>query len=473
MLKPRVLLWHRYSYLTVNVNWTQFFFGPTQTDSLPESLRNSISGHPIAIQDYQQSSSRCTKTELLTWLSLFITLTTLWSNQLALAISPSDNCISILRAEALEAEGNGEYDKAESLYQKALTAARQSRSKIKVVEFLSRTVQARIENHKLLATDALVQEAIQLARSLKSSTASDSTLSVWMNDMADALYSKGEQTARDDVKEFCLKRYLDVKLMMEDQFDYQILGRASLLTTYLQHHGRYLEALPYVEKACSYVQRTKSNDLEATSVHYFGLGVAYLLANYPAKAELAFNQASKLEQNHSKDPSQEAMFTEALGNVQFEEAHFEAAKALYQQALKLNEQYIGKPAIAIGNAELSLGILEQKVGNRDEARRYFQASLDCFGKCTPPEVDSVNRFLHLDGLLYSGQVLAAEHLAQISTERGNLPLARSLQERAKKIRAQNPHWSACKNPDPDRYHMIWGHLPFPVDIIPTRLDLPL
>jgi tetratricopeptide (TPR) repeat protein len=203
------------------------------------------------------------------------------------------------------------------------------------------------------------------------------------------------------------------------------------------------------------------------------LGIAYLLANNPAKAEIAFNEASKLEQVHSKDLSQEAKIAGALGNVRFEEGNFEAAKVLYERALNLNEQYIGKPAIAIGNAELSLGMLEQSLRNRDQARQYLQASLDCFDKCTPPQVDSVNERLHPAGLLYSGKVIAAEHLAQIATEQGNISQARSLQARAKKIRAQNPYWVACKNPDPDRYYLFWGHLPFPVEIIPTRIDLPL
>jgi tetratricopeptide (TPR) repeat protein len=395
------------------------------------------------------------------------------SEPIALAATPGDNRISTLRSEALEAEGSGEFARAESLYQKALLAAQKSGSKIKEVEFLSRIVQVRIEDHKVLQTDSLAQQAIQLAQSIKGTATGDSTLPVWMNDMADAFYSKGEQTARDDIKEYCLERYLDIKLIMEDQFDYKITGRANVLTTYLQHHGRYLEALPYAEEACSYLKRTKSSDSAVTSTAYFSLGIAYLLANNPAKAEIAFNEASKLEQVHSKDLSQEAKIAGALGNVRFEEGNFEAAKVLYERALNLNEQYIGKPAIAIGNAELSLGMLEQSLRNRDQARQYLQASLDCFDKCTPPQVDSVNERLHPAGLLYSGKVIAAEHLAQIATEQGNISQARSLQARAKKIRAQNPYWVACKNPDPDRYYLFWGHLPFPVEIIPTRIDLPL
>ncbi len=388
--------------------------------------------------------------------------------QTVFASKASNNSLSMLRAEALEAEGSGEFNRAEALYEKALRAARQSASKTKVVEFLSRIVQVRIENNKLSDTDALVQEVVELAQSLKNSSESTSTLTVWLNDMTDAFYAKGEHTTRDDTKEYCLKRYLDIRLVTDDHFDSQLLAKANLLTLHLQHLGRYREALPYVEKSLRYQQRTNKYDPKCIAAALGSLGAAYLLVSDPIKAENLQHQCIQIQKCLCKDVVQQGISEKCLGVAEFEKGNFEAARKLYRHALELYYPTIGRTNIHTNHGEVLLGLLEQHVGNLKEAAKYFRAGLDGFDRCQLPDVTPVNKFMQLDGMVYSGQVICAEHLAQIAAKQGDLQLFRSLLARAKKIRAKNPDWQACNNPAPETFYMISGHFPFRLEIIPTR-----
>ncbi len=380
--------------------------------------------------------------------------------------------ISMIRAQALEAEGDGQFEKADALYQKALSIAQRSGSQIKVLEMLSRIVQERIENHQLLQSDALVNQAIQVAQSLKNSPASDSTLPVWLNDMSTAFYSAAEHTPQENVKEYCLKRYIDIKFATDDSFDVQLLGRANLLIVQLQHHGRYADALPYAEKSLSYELRTKPSDINLLAGAYFSLGTAYLLANHPAKAEPVFREGFRLRESLSKTIEHEAQINGTLGNVKLEEGNLQEAIALHKKSLDLQKQHLGKAAVGIGYEETVLGMLEQRARNLTHAAQYFQAALDCFAQC-PPWAGPIYENMRFEGLLASGQVIASEHLAQIMSQQGNSSLAQSLKDQAKRIRAKNPYWSTCTNPDPDYFYIIGGHLPFFVEIVATRSDLRL
>ena len=405
---------------------------------------------------------------------LILTLTlSFYRIQPVLAVNPTDQSISSIRLEALKAQNDNDLDRAEALYDKALSEAENSGSSMKVIEFLSRIVQIKIRNHKLGQTDALVQRAIKLALTIKTTSASDSNLEVWMDDMANAFYSRGEHSAREDVKEYCLKQYIDIELSTKDHYEPLLAGRAGLLTEYLNHNGRYLEQFPYDEKLFNYVQRTKSNDPFIMAAAYGGLGNACLLTHKPAAAEFAFKQCFLQRSKFGKNLGDEAELNFNLGHVKEEEGDLQAARTFYQKALEQEKECLRKPAVSIGIYESILGFFEQRVGNLTEAAKLFKASLACFDKCPIPEVTSANAILHPEGLLYSGQVFSSEHLAQIELKQGNPALAHSLQSRANKIRAQNPHWAACKHPDPNSFYALEGHFPFAVEAIPTRTSYTL
>ena len=43
-----------------------------------------------------------------------------------------------------------------------------------------------------------------------------------------------------------------------------------------------------------------------------------------------------------------------------------------------------------------------------------------------------------------------------------------LERRAKALRAQHLDWAKVSNPDVEIFFVIWGALPFPIDIAPAR-----
>lgn len=464
MRKTKILIWHRHSHHAKRVKWSPFFSTPAQTDALLKPLFEPPSSYHITLHCDKDGSYRFSRNSLLLWLSVLIAAVLLSDNQMTFANNSGGNEISLLRSEALEAEGSGEFDRAESLYQKALTAARQSAARTKEVEFLSRIVQVRIENHKLLETDALVREAIQLAQSLKNTSAGDATLPVWMNDMADALYSKGEQTARDDIKEYCLRHYLDIKFAMTDTWDPQLICKCNLFTTYLASEGKYSEALPYVEREMAFRERTQPSEVAAIAFGYLALGAYYSAVNQSEQARLAFQKNMQMQSTIGLRQGYEALNARELGTLALQERNFVAARGFYNKAIL--EERNDKSTIVFD--EFALGVLEQRANNFETAAQHYAKSLDCYDKCIRPAPSPL-----YPGAFDSVLVVASEHLVQVlQKSRETAPPIASFQGRAAKMRTEHPEWITT-NPDPEKYFLIWWRLPFHIDMIPTRSVMPL
>ncbi len=404
-------------------------------------------------------------------IALFFYIQDIQIQQRTIALEKS---VSDLRLQALKAETEGDLNKANGLYTEALAEAEKSGSSMKIIEFLSRLIQVKIQNHKLGQTDALVQKAIKLALSIKDTAAGDSNIEVWMDDMANAFYKRGEHSIREDIKEFCLKHYLDIKLSIEDHYDSSLASKTSMLISQLNHTGRAAETIPYQEKLFDYLKRTKSTDPEIIASPYFTLADKLAKNHELLKAESAFRQGFAIEHKASNSYSDKAAFYFSLARLAEEAGDLQKAIILYQKAIDIERQWLGKSPIT-GFSENVLAFLEQRLGNFTEAAKLYNASLDCFNHCTPPQVTSTNAFLHPEGGYFSGQVFAAEHLADIEFKREHLALASALRTRAKSIRANNPQWAAAKHPDPDSFYIqggwLGGYFPFPMEVIPTHLSL--
>ncbi len=464
MLKAKVLLWRRAGTRSKPMPWSPFFTTPERTEALLKPLFEFPDAQQVTIHSETTVKSQYPRIKLLLWLLVLIAAIRLSSGQTAFAINPSGNTMSGLRSEALEAEGNGEFDKAESLYQKALTAAQQSDSKTKVVEFLSRIVQVRIESHKLLQTDALVQEAIQLAQSLKNTHGGDSTLPVWMNDMADAFYSYGEHTTNEDTKEYCLKHYIDIKLTVTDTWDPQLMCKLNLLTSGLSTVGKYLEAVPYVEKATAYLEKMQSKERANIAWQYFVLGTHYSAANFLDRADSTFQKSLQLQAAAGNTKGFGGATAMEFGTLAMARGNLEAARHLFTQAISIDQTDIRTVALN----EFALGVVEQRASNLDAASHYYQASLHHHDQAPRPALNILN-----PGGFDSLVVIAAEHLVQVlERSHKNMTVISSLKDRAIKLRSQHPEWNT-KNPESEKYFLTWWSLPFHVDIIPTRSVVPL
>lgn len=397
------------------------------------------------------------------FLYLFIHHIRIQQNTIAL-----EKSLSSLRMQAIKAQTDGELDKADSLYTHALEEAKESKSSMKVIEFLSRLVQVKIQRHKLRQADPLVQEAVKLALSIKNTDASDSNLDVWMDDMANAFYKRGEHSTRDDIKEFCMRHYLDIKLPLEDNYDRFLIGKSNLLQQWLSYNGRETEAAPYANKTFDYLKRIKPADPEILAKPYFTEADGLAQKHEFIKAEAALRHA--LSVRHKLDNgaySEDELYLE-LAKLMEKAEDFARAKAFYYKQLEIEEKL--KPNNYLGTRENLLAYLEESTGNLDAAMTLYKKSLDCFDHCQPDKVTANNEFLHPDNQHYAGQVFAMEHLAQIERKNGHNSLASSLQAKAKQIRAHNPHWLVA-HPNPDAFYAAHGFFPFQIDFLPTHFSL--
>ncbi len=462
MLKLEILLLCNSRCRPKPINWAPALRAPVPRQKVPAIV--STQAHPTIARAQTNLLSQHSNMRLLFLLLGFIAAVYLSAGDLALSVSPGDSNIQTFRREALEAEGSGEFDRAESLYGKALAVARQSGAKSKAVEFISRIVQVRIENQKLLQTGALVKEAIQLTESIKNTPASDSTLTVWMNDMADAFYSKGEHTTREDIKEFCLRHYLDIKFAMTDTWDTNLMAKSNLLTSHLTSNGRYLEALPVMERSTTYFEMTQAQDIASVAWQYLALGTCYSAANLFDKAQAAFQKTARLQTQLGKSPQNEAALAKELGTLELEKGNLDAAREFYNRAFSFDQD----DNRCLSLDEFGLGFVEERAANFDAAAQHYRACLHYHEKAKRPAANVFN-----PGDFDSVFVVAVEHLGKVLQQtQQNLGTMKFLNDKVLRLRIQHPEW-LTKNPDSDKHFLIWWSLPTRFDLIGTRSDMPL
>jgi tetratricopeptide (TPR) repeat protein len=286
-----------------------------------------------------------------------------------------------------------------------------------------------------------------------------------MTDMADEFYAQGERTTDQDTKVFCMKKYLDLTYPIVEKWDPQYMSKMNVLTGYLASKGRYSEALPYAEKTLAYLEQNKKDGDDTMA--YLSLGSFYTAANYYAQAESAFAHSLQLYRAKRADPSyNNYVFDSGFAAVKLEKGELDAARSIYlkiKNATEVAEKAARKLDLAIARVDILLGVLETRAGNLDKAEQYYRASIDCFNKnpdsTKPPLNPGVN-----DSIV----VFASEHLASVLQHmHGDIGLIRSLREQAAKVRIQHPEW-LINNPDPEKFFVIWGCLPYRVDLLPTK-----
>jgi hypothetical protein len=118
-----------------------------------------------------------------------------------------------------------------------------------------------------------------------------------MDDMANAFYKRGEHSTRNDIKEYCLKHYLDIKLPTEDHFDQALASNADILISYFGHAGRDPEASLYQKKLFDYLQRTKPTDPDVIASSYVNLAQKLAKNHQPVEAESALRRGFAIKQH--------------------------------------------------------------------------------------------------------------------------------------------------------------------------------
>ena len=377
--------------------------------------------------------------------------------------SQTEESIASLRVAAIEAQADGDLDKAEDLYTKALANAENSGSAMKIIEFLSRLVQVKIENRKLRETDELVSRALETANKIQNSHSNDSNLTVWMDDMAEAFYSRGERSQNAKVKDFCCDKYLKLKLAVADRYSTKLMGRANIYILSLERQEKYSQAVPIIQQLVSYAEKADSQEPKNISAFYYRLGVNYLGAREPAKAESAFNRCLDIEKQAGKDPMHVIYIERYTALAKLQENKLADAESFCRTYVGYHSKFIGPANEITAGDYIVLGSILEKSGKIAEASKYYQMSLDAFDqrvKHTPCSLDAA-----------AGQMAAAEALAHIESESGKKVQAKALQARAAQIRRQHPNWII--SPTDTYSFLLGGQMPCLMDSIPTKVKFPL
>ncbi len=398
---------------------------------------------------------------------LLITVTTLNSCLLQEASAKNDVSVSTkqsklreLKYAARKFEDGSNYAKADQTYLQALSEARQSGSKLDILEILTRLIHERAFNGRILETDEFIRETIEIVKNASSTNSYDPEISVHMDDIADTLYSRGEMTLSDTVKDFCARRYLDVELPINPKLDRLIVGRASLVNSSFAQKGKWREAVNVSQEVIDYWRRTSPGDYMNISFWYLVLGNNCLGAKNPVQAVTAYNESLKYTNMAKPDPAETAVIQRKLSQALAIAGKLEDAKKLANAALQSHIKCAGRSCSLTAWDAFVLGDFEQRSNNREAAETLYQLAFDGFKKSSNPISDASE-----NTLTGSGLALSAEKLAEITTKTSQKSV---LEEQARRMRLRHPSWDHCGNPDPTEFFRIYGYLPYPVSSIPSR-----
>jgi len=158
----------------------------------------------------------------------------------------------------------------------------------------------------------------------------------------------------------------------------------------------------------------------------------------------------------------------SLSKVAFERQELSKAIRLAKDAFEIQNR-MRLDDFSAGGSACVLACYQEQMGNLDQAKKYFQKSLELLGQARQIKL----AFPDSDPIAAS-RVVAAERLANLDFRSRNQKTVLGLRKLAQSVRAKHPGWSISKNHDPKRFYIICGHFPFATDAIPrqtaVRLD---
>jgi tetratricopeptide (TPR) repeat protein len=352
------------------------------------------------------------------------------------------NVWSKYSADGLQAEMSQKYSIAESNYGKALEEAKRTHSNHRQLDTLTNLIGLKREEQKIREAEPFFQQALNLARTPGSDDLSEGDKSVFMEAISDSYNQAGENTNNEKTKEYCLQHYIDSRILKSNKYDENLITKINTLETSCLMQGRYSEAELLQQTSLKIINRDSAK--VALPMWLYQNGAIFLAQKKYSQAEACYTTIL----NSAKQP-----MDNQFGLVQMLEGNFERANTLYLGALKHDEQCGGN----IGFDKYCLGIIQERLKHTDLAIKYFNESLSLYkgGKYGSP--DRI--------------VMVLEHLARNLQLQGKRQMAHNLEIQANTIRAQHPEWTKVSNPDTETFFLIWSMLPFPIEIIPTRISI--
>jgi tetratricopeptide (TPR) repeat protein len=359
-----------------------------------------------------------------------------------------------------EAESARNFDVADAWYRIALKEAEKQGSSSKQVRALSQLVRNRLDSKKLAETEPFFGRILQTVENSRRSRKYDPEMLVWVQDTADAYYSRAELSENPVAREFCVKHCIDCKLAVAERFDPEVWSRIGLLQTSYAMQGRYPEAVLLCDRAFEYLLKTRPNDVAAKTLHLDQIANLALVSKQLSKAENFYKQEQQLSKSAGVvSKSHDASLEREFGTIQLWQGNLESARMHYGRALQFDEEVSGKKSFACGLDNYALGILAEKLRKDSEAERFFQTALGTFDASAQSSPGQVEQGRKLQ---------AADHLSKVLYRQGKKALAGALEKRVKQLRSQHPEWAKVSNPAPEDFFLVWGFLPYPIDYVPSR-----
>jgi tetratricopeptide (TPR) repeat protein len=382
------------------------------------------------------------------------------STESALGVEPlfKKSKLQEMKTLAKEFEDNGNSSRADEIWLQALQEAKTSGTKTQELEMLSFLIRERANHRRFGEVDPYVQKALDTVKPILNTKAYDPEMSVWMDDIADTLYSHGETTASEATKDYCARRYLDVELTVRDRYSPDLIGRACVINTSFCQSGKWEDAIAIAKLTLQYLQRTKPKDALSLAMGNYMLANDYLGAEQSADALKYFYISRDLYPLRKEN----LMFDLKIALAMEQQHKTPEARKLCEKELETRKSNSSSKDPLAGWNAFVLATLDRT--SKQDFRKYMQISFDSFQSNLNPKDVADN------SIAASGFVLSSEKLADFEQSAGNNALASSLRLKAHQVRAKHPNWSLCKNKDPIAYYVENGFLPYHVESIPTRQE---
>ncbi len=415
------------------------------------------------MQQLYGTRGKCTETLL----SLFLLASSLVFA--SSAIANSDHEVNDVRRLILQARKAGdsesEIKKAELLYLQALKLCTENMS-LERLEILARLVHLQINDHRLSETTPLVKDAIATVKHAQAVKKVSGEQAVWIDDISDAFIFRGERTDKEEIKEFCLERYLDLKFAVASGFDRELGSRASLLSNHYLAQGKYAKALPYLQQNFDFTEKLGLKNPIPLSLAKEVLGGAYCALKQFDRATQAYTDSLAFSRQNGKDPNYDGITLRMLGLVKSQAGDIVSAEKLVNQAKLVHEGIGQKAATQDAWDEYVLGLIALKQSHSKAGSEHFQKSLDLF------DAGSSNGTGKIEAAsINAGQVLCLRRLIELDSKK-TAGAVKAMHQRVYDLISENKDWLLKKNPDPEQYCLLFGRMPEDVDILRSRLALP-
>ncbi|MFN2514930.1 MAG: tetratricopeptide repeat protein [Pyrinomonadaceae bacterium] len=312
----------------------------------------------------------------------------------------------------------GNYEKAEPLYQRALTIA--EKNPLGIQPFYLATILESLGSLYRNKADYLKAEPLyQRALAIRERTqgTEDASYVATLNNQG-LLY---EEMGDYDRAERLLQRALAVREKLFGPENIFVGESLKNLSSLYKTKGDYDRALLLLERALAIFEKLFGSEHPVIAASLNNLAGLHQAKGDYVRAEPLYQKALAIQEKaNGPDSPSVAITLDNLGRLYHEKGDYARAESLYKRALAIDEKALGPEAPDIATILNNLALLYQEKRNYQEAEPLLRRALAMREKALSPDHPEV--------------ATALDNLAVIHYEKGDFELAEPLTQRALEIR---------------------------------------